>query len=87
MIHTASITELRDKLAETINSLEDEKAILIMRNSKPAAYLVSRDLFESLIERMEDLEDQADMAAALSDYHQGQGQALEAEAVFTRLGL
>ena len=85
MIHTASITELRDKLAETIDSLKDEKAILIMRHSKPAAYLVSRDLFESLIERVEDLEDQADMAAALSDYRQGK--ALEAEAVFTRLGL
>jgi prevent-host-death family protein len=71
MIHTTSITELRDRLAETIDSLEEENAILIVRHSKPAAYLVSCELFESLLERVEDLDDQADMAAALADYHQG----------------
>ena len=85
MIQTASVTELRDKLAETIDSLEEDNAILIMRHSKPAAYLVSLEFFESLIEQVEDLQDQADMAAALVDYDQGK--AVEAEELFGRLGI
>jgi len=85
MIQTSSVTELRDKLAETIDSLGKDKAVLILRHSKPAAYLVSRELFESLLERVEDLQDQADMQAALDDYRQGK--AVDAEDVFGRLGL
>lgn len=85
MIQTASVTELRDKLAETIDSLGEDNAILIVRHSKPAAYLVSRELFEGLLERVEDLQDQADMTAALADYDQGK--AIDAEEVFGRLGI
>lgn len=85
MIKTASVTELRDKLAETIASLDAENAVMVVRHSKPAAYLVSPRLFEELIERLEDLEDLQDMSVALADYHRGAG--VEAEDVFGRLGL
>ena len=85
MTQTASVTELREKLAETIDSLGEDNAILILRHSKPAAYLVSLELFESLMERVEDLQDQADMVAALLDYEQGK--AVDAEEVFGRLGI
>ncbi len=42
-------------------------------------------MFESLLERIEDLEDQADMQAALADYRAGK--AVDAKDVFKRLGL
>jgi len=85
MIRTASVTELRDNLAETIKALNHESAVMVVRNSKPAAYLVSPALFERLLERLEDLEDAADGQAALIDYRAGR--AVEAEDVFNRLGL
>ena len=85
MIKTASVTELREKLAETIESLDTENAVMVVRHSKPAAYLVSPRVFDELIERLEDLEDLQDMALALADFHKGT--AVEAEEVFGRLGL
>jgi len=85
MIKTASVTELREKLAETIDSLDAENAVMVVRHSKPAAYLVSPRLFYELVERLEDLEDLQDMARALDDYRKGS--AVEAEEVFGRLGL
>jgi hypothetical protein len=42
-------------------------------------------MFESLLERIETLEDQCDMQAAVLDYQAGK--AVEAEDVFERLGL
>lgn len=85
MIRTASVTELRDNLAETINALNDESAVMVLRNSRPAAYLVSPALFERLLGRLEDLEDVADGRAALLDYRAGL--SVDAEDVFGRLGL
>ena len=85
MFKTASITELRENLAETIDILEKDAAVLVVRHSKPAAYLVAPEFFESLIEQLEDLIDLRDMDAALADYHQGK--AVSAEEVFERLDL
>ncbi len=85
MFPTTSVTELRDKLSETIDALNEENAIMVVRRSKPAAYLVSTAMFESLLERIETLEDQCDMQAAVLDYQAGK--AVEAEDVFERLGL
>lgn len=85
MIRTASVTELRDRLAETIDGLNTDNAIMVVRYSKPAAYLISPAMFENLLERIEDLEDQVDMQSALIDYRAGK--AVDAEEVFKRLGL
>ncbi len=85
MLRTTSVTELRDKLSETIDALGAENAVMVVRYSKPAAYLISPAMFERLLERIEDLEDQTDMLAALADYRAGQ--AVDAEDVFERLGL
>lgn len=68
---TTFVTELRDRLAETLDALQTENAVMILRNSKPAAYLLSTKFFESLIEQVEDLVDYFDMRAAIEDYHQG----------------
>ena len=85
MFKTASITELRENLAETIDILEKDSAVLVVRHSKPAAYLVSPEFFEGLIEQLEDLIDLREMDAALAYYRQGK--AISAEEVFDRLGL
>jgi PHD/YefM family antitoxin component YafN of YafNO toxin-antitoxin module len=85
MFKTASVTVLRDNLAETIDSLEKEEAIMVLRHSKPAAYLISPELFESLLEQIEDLIDLRDMESALEDYRQGK--SIDAEEALGRLGL
>jgi PHD/YefM family antitoxin component YafN of YafNO toxin-antitoxin module len=85
MFKTASVTVLRDNLAETIDSLEKDEAIMVLRYSKPAAYLISPELFESLLEQIEDLIDLRDMESALEDYRQGK--SIDAEEALGRLGL
>jgi PHD/YefM family antitoxin component YafN of YafNO toxin-antitoxin module len=85
MFKTASITALRDNLAETIDTLNSETAVLVVRHSKPAAYLVAPEFFESLIDQIEDLIDMRDMEGAIADYHSGK--AVDAEEAFQRLGL
>jgi PHD/YefM family antitoxin component YafN of YafNO toxin-antitoxin module len=85
MVKTVSITKLRVKLTETIESLDTENAVMVVRHRKPAAYLVSPRIFDELIEQLEKLEDLQDMALALTDYHKGA--AVEAEDVFGQLGL
>jgi prevent-host-death family protein len=85
MFKTASVTDLRDNLAETIDSLEKDEAVMVLRHSKPAAYLLSPELFESLLEQIEDLIDLRDMESALEDY--SQGKAIDAEEALGRLGL
>jgi len=85
LIGTISITELRDNLAETIDALAQDQVVMVVRRGKPAAYLVSLAIFEQLLERFEDLEDQIDMQGALADYRNGK--AVEGEAAFDRLGI
>ncbi len=85
MYKTASVTELRDKLAETIDNLDSENAVMVVRHSKPAAYLVSPEFFEGLIEQIEDFVDWRDMQFALEDYRQGK--AVDGEEALSRLGL
>jgi len=82
---TASITELRDNLATWLDLLDQFGTVMILRHSKPAAYLVSPILFEALLERLEEVEDLRAMEAAVEDYRQGQ--AVPGEDVFARLGL
>ena len=85
MFKTASVTELRDNLAETIDSLDRENAVMVVRHSKPAAYLVSPEFFESLVEQIEDLIDLQDMQAAIQGYRQGK--AVDGEETLRGLGL
>lgn len=85
MLKTISITELRDNLAGTIDSLQTLQTIMVLRNSKAAAYLVEPEYFEQLLEQVEDLIDIAEMQLAIEDYRNGD--AVEAEEIFDRLGL
>ncbi len=85
MLKTTSITELRDNLASTIDSLQNLHTIMVLRNSKAAAYLVEPEYFENLLEQVEDLMDIAEMQFAIEDFQKGD--AIDAEEVFERLGL
>ena len=85
MLKTTSITELRQHLAGTIDSLETFSIIKVMRISKAAAYLVDTEYFENLMDQMEDLMDISGMQLAIEDYRNGD--AIDAEEVFDRLGL
>ena len=85
MLKTTSITELRDNLAGTIDSLQNLHMIMVLRNSRTAAYLVEPEYFENLLEQVEDLLDIAEMQLAIEDFHKGD--AVDAEEVFERLGL
>lgn len=68
-----------------MDALNAENAVMVVRYNKPAAYLISPAMFERLLERIEDLEDQTDMVAALADYRAGQ--AVGVEDLFVRVGL
>lgn len=85
MIRITSVSELRARLSEIMDALNAENAVMVVRYSKPAAYLISPAMFERLLERIEDLEDQTDMVAALADYRAGQ--AVGVEDLFVRVGL
>lgn len=85
MLKTTSITDLRDNLAGTIDSLQNTHTIMVLRNSKAAAYLVEPEYFENLLEQVEDLLDITEMQLAIDDFQKGE--AVDAEEVFERLGL
>ncbi len=51
------ITEARDRMKEIVAVLEDRNVLLI-RHSRPAAVLLSPGRYEALLSRIEDLEDE-----------------------------
>jgi antitoxin StbD len=53
---TVSVTELKRNLASVLNEAGDD-AVAVLNHNKPEAYLLSAALYESLLERLEDLED------------------------------
>jgi PHD/YefM family antitoxin component YafN of YafNO toxin-antitoxin module len=85
MYKTTSVTDLRHHLAEMIDSLGEENAVMVVRHSQAAAYLVSPEYFEGLVDQLENLMDTSDMQAAIEDYKKGD--AVDGEEVFRRLGL
>jgi len=52
---SASITELKRNPGTLINQA-GKNVIAILKRNKPAAYLVPAETFESLLERLEDIE-------------------------------
>lgn len=82
---TTSITELRDQLATVVDALDESGPVMIVRHSKPAAYLISPAVFEALLELMEEAEDRLAMQTAVRDYRRGR--AVPAEEVLGRLGV
>lgn len=85
MIKTTTVTKLRSELASLLENLQDGP-LLVLSHSKPAAVLIEPELFESLLERVEYLEDLLDGRQAIADYLDDPTVVLDAEEVFERIG-
>ena len=72
MFLTASVTELRDELANVFDQLEKEKAIIFMRHSKPAGVLVSTQTFDKLLTCLENYGNLHDALERLEEVAQGE---------------
>jgi prevent-host-death family protein len=85
MLRTTTVTQLRAELASLLESLQDGP-LLVLSHSKPAAILIEPEMFESLVERVEYLEDLMDGRQAIAEYLEDPAVALDAEEVFERVG-
>jgi prevent-host-death family protein len=85
MLRTTNVSTLRTDLSSFLSGLEDGP-VLVLSHSKPTAVLVDPELFESLVEKVELLEDLIDGRRAISEYHEDPNSVVEAEEVFKRLG-
>lgn len=85
MIQTVTVTELRAELSSYLDSLV-ESPVLVLTHGKPAAVLLEPANYESLLDRIELLEDLLDGRRIVSEYAQDPSVAIEAEEVFERLG-
>jgi len=85
MLKTASVTQLRADLAAYLERV-DEGPVVVMSRSQPAAVLLDPQVYESLVETAQTLEDVLDGLAGLERYAAEPGAAVDAEEVFARLG-
>lgn len=84
MLKTTTISELRTNLSEYVHNLKDEP-LLVLSRSKPTAYLVKPELFEVLVERIEQLEDIIDGRMAISEYLKNPDVAVDADEILSKL--
>jgi PHD/YefM family antitoxin component YafN of YafNO toxin-antitoxin module len=63
-----------------------EGPLLVLTHGKPAAVLLEPSYYESLLERIELLEDMLDGRQVVSEYVDDPSVAIEAEEVFGHLG-
>ena len=85
MLRTTTVSKLRSDLASLLASLGDGP-LLVMSHSKPAAVLIEPEMFENLMERIENLEDLFDGRRVIAEYLDAPDEFLDAEEVFGRLG-
>jgi prevent-host-death family protein len=85
MLRTTTVTQLRSELASLLESLQDGP-LLILSHSRPTAMLIEPEMYESLVERVEFLEDLLDGRQAIAEYLEDPTVALDAEEVFERIG-
>ncbi|HUV15731.1 MAG TPA: type II toxin-antitoxin system Phd/YefM family antitoxin [Pelolinea sp.] len=83
---TASVTDLRDNLSDVFDRLEIEKSLMIMKHSKPAAYLVTPEAMDEIMTSLEEYEDLRDAVERMQDV-QGLSQENSIESVRNRLSL
>lgn len=86
MLRTANVSQLRSDLASYVEMVE-EGPIVVLSRSRPAAVLLDPEVYQALIENAELLEDILDGRAALQHYAAHPDAAVDAEEVFSRLGL
>ena len=85
MIRTATVSELRSELSSYLDGLA-EGPVLVLTHGKPAGVLLEPGSYESLLERIELLEDLLDGRRAVAEYRDDPTASIDAEEVFKRLG-
>jgi prevent-host-death family protein len=85
MLKTTNVTNLRSELSSYLKDLDDGP-VLILSHSRPAAVLIEAEMFDSLVEKIELLEDIVDGRRAIAEIREDPDLAVEAKEVFERLG-
>jgi PHD/YefM family antitoxin component YafN of YafNO toxin-antitoxin module len=85
MIRSTNVSSLRSDLASHLKDLA-EGPILILSHSRPVAMLLEPEMFESLVEKIELLEDIVDGRRAVEDIRVHPDHVIDAEEAFERLG-
>jgi prevent-host-death family protein len=85
MLRTTNVSTLRTDLSSFLSNLEDGP-VLILSHSTPKAVLIDPELFDSLVEKVELLEDLVDGRRVISEYRADPNSVVDAEEVFERLG-
>jgi prevent-host-death family protein len=85
MLRTINVSTLRNELSSLLSNLENGP-ILVLSQSRPKAVLMDPDMFYSLVEKVEMLEDLVDGRREISEYRTDPTSFLDAEDVFERLG-
>ena len=85
MFRTTTITELRAELSSYINQLS-EGPVIVMSRSRPAAVLIEPEMFDTIMQECELLEDILDGRRAVADYLESSESVVDADEVFDRLG-
>lgn len=85
MLKTTTVTELRSDLSALIKGLDDGPLVVLSR-SRPVAVLVDPEMFDTIIEKCELIEDLLDGRRAVFEYIEDSNIAVDAEDVFEHLG-
>jgi PHD/YefM family antitoxin component YafN of YafNO toxin-antitoxin module len=81
MLRTINVSTLRNELSSLISSLEIGP-ILVLSQSRPKAVLMDPNMFYSLVEKVEMLEDLVDGRREITEYRTDPTSFLDAEDVF-----
>ncbi len=85
MLKTTTVTELRSELSAYLKNIS-EGPVMIMSHSRPAAILVDPDMFDTLMQECELLEDILDGRRAVAEYKGNNSSVIDAEEAFKSLG-
>lgn len=75
------VSEAKGRLSELVRAAEQEGDVLLVRHGQPAAFIVSVDRLQGLIDTIDDLEDR------LSIYETADEESVPLEKVKAHLGL
>lgn len=85
---TATVSEFRGKYSTYLEELQnDSEPLLLLNRGQQAAYVISPQIFDALIERLEDLEDIVEGMKALEEIRKDPSLLLDEEEFLSGLDL
>jgi PHD/YefM family antitoxin component YafN of YafNO toxin-antitoxin module len=82
----ASVSSLRERLSNYIDELPEDQVLMVVRHSKPAAYLLAPEVYEAILEQLEASIDLKDMVQHIKDFLDSKD-VMDARELFDELGL